>query len=206
MFGYFCASMQYIRQHIESITQHYDGKIPLTHYLRSYYKQYPKLGSRDRKMLTELAYSWYRCRKGLPEEIPFEHKLVACLELCATKNERLLQLTKQWADGEPAFSFHIEELFPFDIKLSNGMEKEQWLNSMLVQPELFIRIRKNKLKVEQQLKEADIPFKYIDEQCIALPNGAAIDKVLPEYLYAVQDASSQQTGSYFKRSAGNERC
>ena len=56
--------MRYIWQHIRSITEVYDGSIPLAHFLKGYFKQHPILGSRDRKMLSAMAYSFYRCSRG----------------------------------------------------------------------------------------------------------------------------------------------
>src|SRR5579872_5663412 len=57
--------MHYIRQHISAIIATYDGSLPLAHFLKNYFQQYPKLGSRDRRILTTLAYSWYRVAKGI---------------------------------------------------------------------------------------------------------------------------------------------
>ena len=37
--------MRYIRQHIAVIIHLYKGDVPLTHFLKNYFKQHPKLGS-----------------------------------------------------------------------------------------------------------------------------------------------------------------
>ena len=93
--------------------------------------------------------------------------------------------------------FDINKLFPYDIALSDGIIKDEWLHSMLIQPDLFIRIRKDKGKIISLLNGQKIPFTFITENCLALPNGAKIDALLPEDCYVVQDASSQQTGAFF---------
>ena len=160
--------MHYIWQHIESIINNYDGTLPLVHFLKNYYRQYPKLGSRDRKMLSEMAYSWYRCAKALDKALPLKEKLAACLQLCHTDNTRLLQLT----EGLPTqHDIHLDNIFPYELELSAGITKADWLNSMLTQPSLFIRIRKNKSKLLDILEEQEISYEPITDSCLALPNG-----------------------------------
>jgi 16S rRNA (cytosine967-C5)-methyltransferase len=177
--------MRYLRQHITTIFETYNGSVPLAHFLKNYFKQHPILGSRDRKMLSAMAYSWYRCSKGMLND----------------SLTMLLEEPSQWAAfttaGLSAKDVDINMLFPYAILLSSGINKEEWLSSMLVQPDLFIRIRKDKGKIISLLNEKEIPFTFITDNCLALPNGAKIDALLPEDCYAVQDASSQHTGSYF---------
>lgn len=186
--------MHYIWQHIESIIAQYKGDVPLVHFLKNYYKQFPKLGSRDRRMLSEMAYTWYRCSKGFDSAVPFKNKMALCLRQCDTQNERLLQLTAPFLTEA---GFYIENIFPFEMSISEGITREQWLTSMLVQPNLFIRVRKNIGSVTEILNKQEIPYE-VKGKCIALPNGVPIDQWLPPYAYVVQDASSQQTGDYFE--------
>ena len=133
--------MRYIGQHITTIIDQYRGDLPLAHFLKNYFRQFPILGSRDRKLLSAMAYSWYRCRKGFGNTDHTTEELVtACMKMCG--NEQLLPPTMTGA-GTPVLPFDINALFPYDIALSQGIEKESWLTSMLVQPHLFIRIRKD---------------------------------------------------------------
>jgi 16S rRNA (cytosine967-C5)-methyltransferase len=190
--------MRYIWQHINTIIVTYDGSLPLAHFIRQYFKQYPILGSRDRKILSAMAYCWYRCSKVLaPGAKVNEQNIKRCLQLCnnaLAANEKLFPAP----DNEvPDSEININALFPYDVPLSDGMDKAEWLRSMLVQPDLFIRIRKDKGKVASLLNAQQIPFTFITDDCMALPNGAKIDGVLPEDTYVVQDASSQKTGSFF---------
>lgn len=167
--------------------------MPLVHFLKQHYRQHPKLGSRDRKMLSEMAYSWYRCGKALPVHMPLKEKVATCLTLCNTSNQRLLQLIDGIVVSDKV---DMEHLFPHALPLSDGISKTEWLNSMLTQPDLFIRIRKNKSKLLEILDEQNVPYKEITDSCLALPNGTAIDQWLPPFAYVVQDASSQKTGDY----------
>jgi 16S rRNA (cytosine967-C5)-methyltransferase len=202
--------MRYIWQHIQSVIEAYNGSVPLTHFLRNYYKQYPKLGSRDRKILSEMAYCWYRCSKGFEDAVPFEDKLKACLYLCETENKHSLQFlpdawiaTKQDAIDSKVdileaagYPFHINGIADFDVEVSEGITKDIWQRSMLIQPLLFIRIRKEEDKALSLLEKSNIEYNQ-NGKCIGIKNGTAIEKVLPPDWYVVQDASSQQTGNYF---------
>src|SRR5688572_3900871 len=76
--------MRYIWQHIQTILENYTGGIPLSKYLKNYFRLHPKLGSRDRKILSDMAYSWYRASKALPEDVVFEKRMQACLLLSQT--------------------------------------------------------------------------------------------------------------------------
>lgn len=154
-------------------------------------------------MLSSLAYSWYRSVKGVvPTGAPlsYEQQLLACMQVC---NAFTPQFEKLFANiPAPAYTFRPELLFPYDIALSSGITTQQWLASMQVQPQLFIRVRKNKSGILAILREQQIPFEEITDTCLSLPNGAPIDALLPADSYVVQDASSQHTGAFFKANAG----
>lgn len=202
--------MRYLWTHIENIVSSYNGGIPLTHFLKNYFKLNPKLGSRDRKILSEMSYSFYRCAKGLNSKLDFEQKIKTVLYLCSTQNKHALaMLPVEWQESiSSTFEFKVnylsrqgiqfsrDQIFPFDAALSDGIVKQEWLMSMLHQPALFIRLRK-KEQVLSILQQHNIAYKLITDNCISLDNGTPIDKLLPGDSYVVQDASSQQTGNYF---------
>ena len=188
--------MRYIWQHIEGIINSYDGSLPLSHFLRKYYKQFPKLGSRDRKMLSEMTYSWHRCGKAINKDLAINEQIATAVTLCSTENKHLLRLTSDIPTDADAVD--MRKIFPHDVLLSDGIEKDAWLNSMLTQPMLFIRVRQNKEAIIDILNDQQVPYHFISDNCLALPNGTKIDQWLPEFAYVVQDASSQQTGSFFQ--------
>ena len=188
--------MRYIGQHIKAIIEQYRGEVPLAHFLKNYFRQYPILGSRDRKILSALAYSWYRCAKGLSND-EWLNTLMA--EWLNDHNKFKHFSIAEWVEEHKGIlPFDLNGLFPFEVELSGGIEKEEWLRSMLVQPNLFIRVRKDMGKVTSLLNGQEIPFTFVTDNCLSLPNGAKIDTLLPPDSYVVQDASSQQTGAFFK--------
>ncbi len=94
--------------------------------------------------------------------------------------------------------FHFQNMWTYDTEFSKGTDKYEWLQTMLSQPRMFIRIRRNKEAILKALAQNEIPYQELENNCISLPNGSAVDKLLPEADYAVQDASSQKTGNFFK--------
>lgn len=197
--------MQYIWNHTKTLINRYDGKVPLTHFLREYCRKNPILGSRDRKMLAAILYSWYRCSKGIlpttTQDLSLEQKVKACLTLC---NAFTPHLEKLFISDEtsPAYTFNPALLFPHHIPLSQGINLSDWEQSMLVQPRLFLRIRSKQAQILALLSEKQIEHHFVAPRCLSLPNGAPIDKLLPPDSYVVQDASSQLTGSFFNPRSG----
>lgn len=187
--------MRYLWQHIATIIETYDGSLPLTHFLKAYYKQHPKLGSRDRRMLSEMTYCWYRCGKGIPEQASIEEKVATSVRLCNSENHHLLRFIESI---EADIEFDIEGIFSNELALSEGIERNDWLESMLTQPDLFIRLRYDVDKTIAILNEEEVPYELLENNCIALPNGIPIDKILPEHTYVVQDASSQAIGNFLQ--------
>jgi len=194
--------MNFIWQHIERITGSYDGSLPLPHFLKDYYKQYPILGSRDRRMLSEMAFCWYRSAKWVDESLPLKEKIEAALHICEADEKMIKRLF-------PTSGFDINNIklnenngFPFNISLSEGITKNDWLQSTLKQPRLFIRARRDKKFILSILQQKNVDASFITDTCITIPNGTAINNWLPEDGYVVQDASSQLTGTFFKPQQG----
>jgi 16S rRNA (cytosine967-C5)-methyltransferase len=190
--------VRYIWQHIKTIISTYNGGVPLTHFLRNYFKINPKLGSRDRKALSDMAYSYYRVSKALNSDISFEEKIRACLHVTGSNGKHIQTFLPAEEMHAGLANIDIEKIFPFDYALSQGIERKEWLESMLMQPRLFIRVRKQVDKIERIFKENNIDYEFISDNCIALANNTPVDKLLPEDVYVVQDASSQATGNYFE--------
>lgn len=213
--------MRYIHQHIGTIIQRYRGEMPLANFLKFYFKKNPILGSRDRKMLSEMAYCYYRCAKGIiPAGLSVAEKIDASLllaESSVSHIDKILPDTLKAYYGDhvennlivlkkQGIGFDLNALFDSELELSEGIDKADWLLSMLHRPRLFIRVvPKYKSQILELLGNASLAFEVLDDYCISLPNGSAVEKLLPEKMYRVQDASSQQTAQYFKVKA-KESC
>jgi 16S rRNA (cytosine967-C5)-methyltransferase len=80
---------------------------------------------------------------------------------------------------------------------------QQFCESFLQQPKLFLRIRPNKKNmVIQKLQKAKIPLALMDEDCIALANSTKLDEVIEtDREVVVQDYNSQQVFNFLKNFA-----
>lgn len=210
--------MRYIWQHIQAITDTYDGSLPLAHFLKNYFRRYPKLGSRDRKILSDMSYSFYRCNKAIPIDADgFEQRMAVALLLCGHVSKHIAPFLSGFPETVQTASLRdkieylrqrdiiidISTLYPGAPVLSSHIEPAAWLASVFQQPRFFIRIRKEKEKLLSLLRQHDISFSEITDTCLSLPNGTGIDTILPVDWYVVQDASSQATGNYFNTQPGD---
>jgi 16S rRNA (cytosine967-C5)-methyltransferase len=167
------------------------------------------MGSRDRKNLSKAIYSYFRlgnCLAGLKSD----ERLFVALFLTANSPDDMLayfkpayqeRITDSLSEKVAYLSslfpeFNLNDIFPFTAHLSASIDQTLFINSQLIQPDLFIRVIKGaEQKLAAYLNEAQIPFEK-KEWCYRLPNAAKL--LNTEYLYEVQDQSSQYTANYFQ--------
>lgn len=192
----------------QKIIEAYTGAEPFASYLKKQFAANKKFGSKDRKQITQLCYSYFRLGKSLPD-ISIEEKLLAGLFLSSrTSNELLQHLKPEWNDVVETSREKKTELlnsvvdassvFPFTNELSEGIDVDEFAFSHLQQPDLFLRIRPGRKEtVLHQLKAADVSFQMIGENTVALPNATKIEEVIMLNKDAVvQDYSSQRVGEF----------
>ncbi len=199
------------------IIDQYSGKEPLASFLQSHFRSNKKYGSRDRKIISNLCYSFFRLGKQ-SENIPIEEKLLLGLFLTSDGPDELLealrpdwnQLLKDAAglDSQLKFiksgfpSFNESALFPWKEELSEGIEINEFRQSHLRQPDLFLRVRPGNWETvieKLQTNRSDTWFEIVNKQCIALPNSTKLDGVIELNKEAViQDYSSQRIGEFLE--------
>lgn len=204
--------MNYILIHIKNILNSYKGKQPLSKFLKNYFKQNPILGSRDRRVLSEMSYCYYRCAKSIKSNISIEEKIFSSLVICNSKIPAIIKLLpepfksihnlnfnkKISALKQIGVTYSIENLNDVNIRFSNGILKKEWLMSLLKKPFVFVVIQNEYINVAlAKIKELLIPYKSIEPNIIQVQNGTAIENVLEPYWYRIQDYSSQATKEYF---------
>jgi 16S rRNA (cytosine967-C5)-methyltransferase len=195
----------------------YPAETPLSKFLPGFYRQNKQMGSTDRKVASRLIYNYFRLGKAL-YNIPTEERLAIAEFLCNNQTNSFLQHFKpEWAlcvgfdideklklakSAYPAFK--LTDVFPWATGLSDGIDKDAFLKSFFVQPDLFIRVRNNhETLVKGRLAKENIPFKDEGDGCFSLPNGTRLDVLFPQQnWFEVQDHSSQQTAQWFKPQAG----
>ncbi len=189
----------------------YDGTMPLVHFLKQYFAQHKKHGSKDRKLITHLCYCFYRLGHVLKEQ-PVEERLRIAFFLCneAAGDWALLYeaswLTHWNTDLKARIEFihslfpdfSAENIFPWRWALCDGIDAEAFAVSHLVQPDLFLRIRPGKqTSVLQKLTDHQISYRQITTNCLALANASKVDTILNiDKEVVVQDYSSQRIGEF----------
>ena len=195
----------------------YPADTPLYKFLPGFFRQNKQMGSTDRKVASRLIYNYFRLGKAL-DNTPIDERLVVAEFLCNSQSNSFLQHFKpDWAlcagftiaekiklvkIAYPAFK--LSDVFPWTDNLSNGIDKNAFLETFFVQPDLFIRIRNNyENLVKSTLAKENIAFKDEGDNCFSLPNGTRLDVLFPQQnWFEVQDHSSQQTAKWFKPKSG----
>ncbi|QQL50040.1 RsmB/NOP family class I SAM-dependent RNA methyltransferase [Mucilaginibacter ginkgonis] len=197
----------------ERLLQAYPANVPLGKFLPGFFRQNKQMGSTDRKVASRLIYNYFRLGRAVPDT-PVDERLFIAEFLCNNQINSFIQHFKpEWATCidfavdekiaiiKKAFPrFNLEDVFAWANELSPDIDKEAFLKSLFVQPDLYIRIQKgNEQQVKAALAAAEIPFRLESENCLALPNGTKLDAVFPnQHFFEVQDKSSQQTAAYFQ--------
>lgn len=193
----------------------YKGQQPFGIFIKEFFRQDKKYGSRDRKSISHLCYCYFRLGKAL-RSLPAAERVVSGLFLCSLQpNEMLAQLKPAWNEQtvlpladkwnlvleEVELQEPMELIFPWKDALSDGIDANAFGASFLVQPDLFIRCRPGKQAiVQQKLQLAGITYTPIDNSCLALPNATKVeDSIALNKEAVVQDYSSQRVGGFLQR-------
>ncbi|MCW3080658.1 methyltransferase domain-containing protein [Segetibacter sp.] len=188
----------------KTIVAHYKGEMPLTVFLKDFFSKEKKYGSRDRKTISSLCYSYFRLGFALKEKTTHE-KMLAGLFLSTTVPNELLQNEKPEWNGsitQPLSQklrlaeIDVKAIFPFEGELSEGMDIETFSSSFFIQPDLFVRVRPGKTGVvKSKLIAAKTSFKEIIENCFAFANGTKLENILDiNKEVVIQDLNSQRVG------------
>jgi 16S rRNA (cytosine967-C5)-methyltransferase len=195
----------------KQILKEYGGQEPFHSYLKKYFEENKKFGSRDRKYITHLCYCFFRLGKSL-NEYSIEEKLVVGVFLCSSASNPLLEkLNKDWNEKaefsldekvnlvQEQYHFIVEEVFPWQQHLSDAIEYDGFTKSFFVQPDIFLRLRPGKENiVKQKLAAANIPFQTITDHCIAIAPATKLEEVIEINNEAViQDLNSQRVFDSF---------
>jgi 16S rRNA (cytosine967-C5)-methyltransferase len=186
----------------------YSGKEPLALYLKKYFAAHKNHGARDRRVITSLCYSYFRLGKFATGD-DMSEKILTGLFLSEQLHNDLLNTFKpEWnehitnsvADKIEYLHFPVKKIFPFKQELSAAVHHQQFCESFLKQPKLFLRLRPYKQNfVVKKLQQQKIPLAIIDDECVALANGTSIDNILTaDKDVVIQDYNSQQVFNFIK--------
>jgi 16S rRNA (cytosine967-C5)-methyltransferase len=202
------------------ILEVYNGDMPLQGWLKNFFRENPQMGSRDRRQVTEMVYSYFRLGHSL-KNISKEDRIITGIFLSNNKKEPILEhLCPEWHEQieKPVEEkiqiarlkypdFDILEIFPWKNLLSAGIDHRVYCLSFLDKPKMFIRIRPGKEKsVTAKLVSHQIEFKDADPlselpfKAYAFPGATKLDDVfILNFEAVIQDLSSQRTALFLKK-------
>ena len=210
-------AQSYLKSAIQ-ILDEYKGEEPFASFLKKYFRQNKKYGSRDRRQISHLCYCYFRLGKALLN-IPIEERVLIGLFLCSDRPNEMIELLKpEWnekvdlsvkeklliitAQLRQSVGNHLLsiDVFPWKEELGEGIDHEKFCESFFIQPDLFIRLRPGyENEVKTKLLGQEINFSEISPGCLSLPNGSRIENIIElDSEAVVQDLNSQQTGFFLK--------
>jgi 16S rRNA (cytosine967-C5)-methyltransferase len=182
----------------------YRGELPLQGWLRSFFREHKQMGARDRRLIGDLVYGFYRLGHALPAAT-VEDRLLAGLFLCHDLPGDLLGYFKpEWNEHcalgveeklgicrAAGLDLRVTDIFPWKEELSAGIDHHAFCLSFLRQPDLFLRIRPGYEKIV--LDKIGPSAVFISPFTLRLPNGFRVEDLLtPDKEVVVQDYSSQR--------------
>lgn len=186
--------LKYFDAHLRAastILSLYDGKLPFNYFLKSYFSQNKKFGSKDRKQITSFCYAALRLGKSFPSS-SIEQKIVKGLCLSSAdvlRDWNTIHGQYKMPDSAP------ENIFPFKCYLSDDIDASAFEKSHLVQPDLFLRIRPgHQSSVASKLNTLNAQY-TLENDVVRLPSSFKTDsffKINEELV--IQDLSSQRVG------------
>lgn len=205
--------LQQVRNFERALTG-YDNKEPLARYLTRFFKENKQMGSSDRKMTSRFCYNYFRLGNAYPQSDLVERLILAEFlceqqsDLVSIHNRELarsihLSLSEKLSIASAQKGFDLDRLFPIADTLSKDIDRDVFLNSHFIQPNLFIRLKKGQeARVKDLIENEGIKPESITAQTLALANGTKLQNIKGlNGLYEVQDLSSQYTLNFIESNA-----
>ena len=204
---------------IIEIIKEFKGEVPLHDFLKNYFRLHKEMGSTDRRIASDTIYRLFRLGKALCHH-HLEERMAAALFLTGQSADPLINHVLSNCSSLPveAMAFPLDEklrlvkkiysdfnendLFPFN-GLSKGCDRHLMSTSMLIQPAVWLRLRKDRLDSVIRLLDTSTVSFIQEGQRLMLDPGVDPEKIgISKDWYEVQDRSSQLTGNFFNASAG----
>ncbi|MFN3529532.1 MAG: hypothetical protein ACK417_06385 [Bacteroidia bacterium] len=197
----------------------YHPEKELNGFLKSHFKQFPKMGSRDRREVAGLVYDAIRVQKlfsgkSLPEQIwlgSFLCELQSSAFVAYWTERFCKQALPEDLDFEAKLSWLVEQgytadwqrFFPWSEQISSQIELQSFYAAHLVHPITWVRVKQRAQKAfEREMSEKAIEFEQQANlpTAYALAAGIKLDqlKSWQQGMLEVQDLASQQTAALFE--------
>ena len=187
---------------ITELISSYNGKEPLSRFLKKHFNVNRQLGSRDRRLIQEFIYNFFRIGKMFADK-PVELRITAANKLCKTERGPLFEFVLGRNHEVEKMHLHseLDKLFVHGRHLSDSIRKADFIQSFLVQPKVWIRVRSEFANdVEKEFHEKSIAFEKDGEEVNAwsVKQATALDQLdtFMKGYFEIQDLSSQKTIHY----------
>jgi 16S rRNA (cytosine967-C5)-methyltransferase len=191
--------------------EQYEVQMPLHLFLKEYFRNNKKFGSRDRKYISELLYGIYRLGKAnehlrVRDRLLIGSFLSGRLPILFFEKVNKELANRYEANIQEKMAYVIEAYqcdFSVPFALTTGISEEQFIQNLYAHPRVFIRIRKNHTTIEEKLIQQAIAFQRVSANCLSFDASVKLNELLDPSDYVIQDYASQLTGDHFKP-ASNE--
>ena len=194
----------------EKIIDLYKGDVPFSIFIKSYFASNKKFGSKDRKQISELCFIYFRL-SGALDKYSVKEKILTASFLYNSIPSDLMQAIKPAWNSLVSLpitkkmklvhtDMQLADIFPFKKALNSSVNFEKFCLSFIAQPQLFVRVRPalHESSIEK-IKQSQLPFSLLDNNCIQLPAGTNIETfLLPDKEVVIQDYNSQKVLDFLK--------
>ncbi|MDI9337116.1 MAG: hypothetical protein QM539_01685 [Alphaproteobacteria bacterium] len=198
----------------KDIINKFDGLKPFNKFLKGYFYENHKFGSRDRRMISNICYSIFRLGASI-QNLHFNDQAKVALFL----NDASIDIWAEIYDNDWILHWHksipekiefvnhkypdfnFDNMFPFKYLMSNHIKFNDFIYSFLKKPEFFIRLRPGyEEKVQFKLNQAEINYTKISNQILSFKENIDLEKFLLIDIEAViQDINSQRVCELLKK-------
>lgn len=202
---------------VKNLILAYDFAKPFAIYLKEFFRANRQMGARDRRETRDFCFNYLRIGKNLPQE-NFINRLAIASFLCSEKNSTSLDylisnhsvlsindigldLDKKIELVKAQFpDFSLDLVFTDHQLLGEQINKEKFERSLLIQPRVWIRIKKGfQDAVVDELKSLDIPFQNEEINILSFNPTQNLEQ-LKSFIagnFEIQDINSGKIADFF---------
>jgi 16S rRNA (cytosine967-C5)-methyltransferase len=208
--------MQVLRRHAAAIIDQYDGLLPLPAFINAYYKQHPVLGSKDRKIITERVFTFYRIAPLIKQYDAGQQAYCVDAFMAERLSDNLLKNAlkdSRWIESgqtlderiallqQNGIEIHLESMVLHFQALSEGIDTSIYAKYLLARNAVFIKPHAKFGKmINAALEKYNVAFTALDNGLLRVDGATKLQEMLQPGWYRIQDASSVETADYFPNS------
>ena len=191
----------------EQIIARFDRQHPLHYQLKEFFRTHKECGSKDRKVISQTVYNFFRLGRAL-ENLPLHDRLAVANYLIDNisydkahliADDALTVRIENVKQHYPAFE--LSDVFPFTNLLSDKINLQHFALSFLQRPLVWLRVKSNgSAETQDEFNRLNIEFRKHDwgsdkfeTWSVASESKLTATQSYLKGLFEIQDLSSQQT-------------